>query len=160
VTDSGGPQEGDTFLFETADDYRLNTGPILVYAEESGTVATYAGINYWSFPADIADGGPDAHGKWRRAHLWVPYDRLSHHQPIRPCWLCRHCSAPWPCLPGMADLVRQFAFQPTQLFSCMAAFMPAFEDDLFQAGDVPGGYVLERFVDWIRPAFESRRATA
>jgi hypothetical protein len=26
------------------------------------------------------------------------------HIPDRPSWRCRHCQAPWPCIPGRADM--------------------------------------------------------
>ncbi len=70
------------------------------------------------------------------------------HMPCRPSWRCSGCDHAWPCVRARADLLAEYAGQPTTLTVYLAACLHEATDDLAAADPPPELY--DRFLSWVR----------
>jgi hypothetical protein len=72
---------------------------------------------------------------------------LSEHWPMRPSWVCRWCSDPWPCPSARAYLLRSFHDATVSLSLSMAQHL---HDAMRERPSEPSGDMHSRFLGWIR----------
>ena len=76
------------------------------------------------------------------------------HLPQRPIWLCRSCTADWPCLTARTRLAIDYARDPVGLALYLASALQSAVDDLYRLNPDPGPdptVMHARFLAWVRP---------
>jgi hypothetical protein len=83
------------------------------------------------------------------------------HVPLRPLWLCRSCTAAWPCLTARNRLPVEYHADPVGLHRYLATMLQAAIDDLYRLNPDPGpdpAIMYARFLAWVGPRLLVTRA--
>ncbi|MEU8262141.1 hypothetical protein AB0C02_16125 [Micromonospora sp. NPDC048999] len=75
------------------------------------------------------------------------------HTPIRPLWLCRACTAPWPCPTARLTLLREYANDRVALLVYLGGMLhdAAGELRILHPDHAPEpGQLFDRFLGWAR----------
>lgn len=87
----------------------------------------------------VADPRPDADDR-------RPAGRPGAHRPVRPEWSCQDCGQEWPCRPGKADLLAQYADDRVGLLVYLAGLLVDAVHDV----PTPPHLLLDRFLRWAK----------
>lgn len=72
---------------------------------------------------------------------------MSDHRPMRPSWMCRWCSQPWPCPVAQTQLLLAYEEAPVSLGLHMGSMMMA---AMTEMPDARCGDIHYRFCGWFR----------